>query len=278
MRLIPGLLLILALAAPARSEERIEIPSLESTGDPAALVAFLTRPDGSGPFPAVVMLHGCGGPYAPSGQLNSRHRQWEAVFVKAGYVVLHIDSFSTRGIKEICTRRDRPRTTTAREERRRDAHAGYAYLKSLTYVRPDRVAVVGWSNGGSTTLAAMERGPAGEPAPFRAAIAFYPGCAAAGGGLFRPDGPLLILTGENDNWTPPARCLPMVEEAKGRSQDVAIHLYPGAYHDFDWPGMKMTTRTGVSTQDGTATVGENPEARADALIRAPAYLAKYLRN
>jgi dienelactone hydrolase len=272
------LVLAALLAAPAFAQDRIEIAAREGAAGPAKLLAWLSKPEGAGPFPAVVMLHGCGGAYNAQGALNMRHQQWERAFRGAGYAVLQVDSFTTRDIKEICTRRDRP--VTAGGARRRDALAGLAWLQAQPFVRGDRVAVVGWSNGGSTTLAAMERRD-DDPADlrFRVGVAFYPGCLAAGGGTFKPGGPLLIVMGDSDNWTPPAPCRPMVAEATASGQDVALHLYAGAYHDFDWPGLKLRTRTGLaSAKSGSATVGEDPAARADALQRVPAYLAGWLKK
>ncbi|MBM3570763.1 MAG: dienelactone hydrolase family protein [Alphaproteobacteria bacterium] len=276
-----ALALVLGLpvgAAGAWAQERVEFPSGESAGTPP-LIAWLSKPVGSGPDPAVVMLHGCGGAYNAQGQLNMRHRQWERAFREAGYVVLQLDSFTSRNIKEVCTLRDRPITPSV--ERRRDALAALAYLRARRDVMADQVALVGWSNGASTVLAVMERRAGDAPdLRYRAGIAFYPGCRVTpGGATYDPAGPLLILSGERDDWTPPASCQAMTERARAKGEAVGIHIYAGAFHDFDWPGLKTRTRTGLPfTRDGTATVGEDPPARADALIRAPEFLANHLRN
>lgn len=261
--------------APALGQERIEIPSREGIAGPATLVAFLSKPPGPGPFPAVVMLHGCGGAYNPQGMLNRRQKQWEAVFLAAGYLVLQLDSFTTRDIKQICTLSSRP--VSAGVGRRRDAYAGLAWLSTRSDVLADRIAVVGWSNGASTAVAAMERRIAdASDIRFRAAIAFYPGCRVRDD-TYKPAGPLLILSGELDTWTPPAPCVAMAERARNDGEDVQIHLYAGAYHDFDWPGLKPSTRSGLpNVPGGTVTVGVDEPARADALARAPAFLARWL--
>ena len=64
---------------------------------------------------------------------------------------------------------------------------------------------------------------------FRAAIAFYPECLIR---LLRLNAPLLILIGEEDDWTPAARCRRMEVEARS-SHDFTLKVYPGAYHEFD---------------------------------------------
>jgi dienelactone hydrolase len=262
--------------APAHAQGRIEIPTRATSGDPATLVAVLSRPEGAGPFPAIVMLHGCGGAYNARGALNLRQKQWERVFLAAGYLVVQIDSFTTRGIKEVCTLRDRPVTSGA--GRRRDALAGLAWLQARSDVRADRIAVVGWSHGASTALAAMERRKGDLPDQrFRVAVAFYPGCRV-GSDTYKPAGPLLILSGAEDNWTPPASCLAMAERARAGGEDVQVHLYAGAYHDFDWPELRQRTRSGLPrVPGGTVTVGVDEAARADALVRAPEFLARWLR-
>ena len=49
------------------------------------------------------MLHGCGGAYARDGVLNARHRRWGELLTANGYVALLLDSFSSRGVKKLCT-------------------------------------------------------------------------------------------------------------------------------------------------------------------------------
>lgn len=66
---------------------------------------------------------------------------------------------------------------------------------------------------------------------FRAAIAFYPGCLLR---LLRLNAPLLVLIGEEDDWTPAARCRRM-EVGPETSHEFTLKIYPGAYHEFDRP-------------------------------------------
>ena len=69
----------------------------------------------------------------------------------------------------------------------------------------------------------------------------------------------------------------MVAGAKGRSARVVIHVYPGAYHDFDHPNRRLQVRTGYAfSADGSGRVhtGTHPAARADALKRVPEWLKR----
>src|ERR1043166_8657919 len=80
-----------ASAAPAPAPETIEIPQGE-----AKLKAFLYRPEGNGPFPAVVALHGCDGLAGTRSPLGRRYREWGERLLAAGFVVVFPDSFGSR--------------------------------------------------------------------------------------------------------------------------------------------------------------------------------------
>jgi dienelactone hydrolase len=77
-------------------------------------------------------------------------------------------------------------------------------LADRSFVNPARIGVIGFSQGGGVALSvAEERFSVAFVNPaqfeFRAAIAFYPPCAFAGG---KPKLPTLILTGAAlDDWT-----------------------------------------------------------------------------
>jgi dienelactone hydrolase len=112
---------------------------------------------------------------------------------------------------------------------------------------------------------------------FRAAVAFYPGCRAPMQRRWSARLPTLILIGEADDWTPAKPCHDMVKEARGRSAQVEIVGYPGAYHAFDNPHLPVRQRSGLAyTADGTgnAHIGTDPAARADAIQRVMGWLAR----
>jgi dienelactone hydrolase len=263
--------------------EHVQFPSRdreEGAGAPTRLSGWLFRPPGPGPFPAVVALHGCGGLYARRGDLSGRHRDWAERLVRSGHVVLFPDSFGARGLDEVCTRRDRP--VRPGRERSADAYGALAYLQSLSFVRADRVALLGWSNGGATVLATIggdapaRRAGAGD---FRVAIAFYPGCnAALRDAAWLPlAAPLHILIGGADDWTPAAACRALADRAAAAGAPLALTVYDGAYHDFDAPNLAVHVRRDVATTaSGTATLGTNEPARAAAIARVEAILRSAL--
>ena len=87
-----GALVLLAAASPA-SADRLE-RFANAVGEPIA--GYLAKPAGAGPFPAVVLLHSCLG-------FPSNRKAIETALAGAGYVVLFVDEFSTRGLKETCS-------------------------------------------------------------------------------------------------------------------------------------------------------------------------------
>ena len=133
------------------------------------------------------------------------------------------------------------------------------------------MVLLGWSDGGSTVLAAANSLPTGL---VRGIVAFYPGCRFyADKADWRPGAPILIVMGEADDWTPAAPCHRLAARFPGQIQLVT---YPGAYHDFDVADRPIRIQRGLATTangNGTAHTGTDPAARADVLRRVPAFIA-----
>ena len=116
-------------------------------GAPGAptLRAHLHRPDGDGPFAAVVLLHWCGG-------LTSTNHWWADTLRSWGYVSLLVDSLGPRGETVVCgTWRVDPLYA-----RMPDAYAARSYLAGQPFVAPARIGLLGWSHGATTTLHAVD--------------------------------------------------------------------------------------------------------------------------
>ena len=263
--------------------EKIQFPSTDSdlgVGTSTILDGYLFRPTGNGPFPAIVALHGCSGLFT-SGSMNARFADWGRRLAGLGYVVLFPDSFNPRGIREACTRKDR-KSFSPNTERVRDANGALRWLQSQAFVRGDAVGLMGWSNGGSTTLAAIDASKKENNKDFRVAVAFYPGCTSfARKETWLPRIPLTILIGEADDWTPAASCQSLVEHVRRKGRNADLVIFPHAYHDFDHPGLPLKTRKGLAftvSKDGTATVGTNVEARDAARALVPQILERYLKE
>jgi dienelactone hydrolase len=113
----------------------ISMPILAGRSPPGAAA----RPDGEGPFPAVVVLHGCAGYFGTMPTLADRLKSW-------GYAALAVDSLGPRGIADQCG--------ALFIEQAIDAYAPLNYLSRQPFVDPGRVAVLGFSMGGGSALGA----------------------------------------------------------------------------------------------------------------------------
>jgi dienelactone hydrolase len=258
--------------AAAAAPEQVDIPDGDVT-----LHATLYRPDGNGPFPAVVALHDCGGLLHRPLTDEQLYAEWARHLVADGFVVLFPDSFGSRGIGSQC--REHNRKVRASRERVADANAARLWLQAQTYVRGEHISLLGWSNGGVAALWTVRptAAPRDKSSDFRSAVALYPGCRRLHETAWSARVPTLILIGSVDDWTPAAACQQMVAGAHGRSARVQIVVYPGAHHEFDWANAPIRLRTGlVNTVDpsGKAHGGTNPAARNDALKRVPQWLAR----
>jgi dienelactone hydrolase len=258
---------------PAVAAEPVEVPS----GD-VKLHGVLYRPDGPGPFPAVVALHTCDGLGGGEAPADRRYLEWGEHLKAAGFVVLFPDSFGSRGLGSQCKLRTRP--VRASRTRINDANAARHWLQAQPFVIADRVSLLGWSHGATTALWTIRRGssaPKDKTPDFRSAVAFYPNCQRSGTFAWSARIPTLILIGRADDWTPAATCEQMVAGARGRSAGAQIMVYPGAYHDFDRADLPKQERSGIAntaSPTGRVHIGTDAAARADALKRVPEWFAR----
>jgi dienelactone hydrolase len=229
-------------------------------------------PGGKGPFPAIVLLHGCNGMWGRDGEPNPTYEAWAKHFQERGYVSLLLDSFGPRGQKEICTQGIRQ--IHPRRDRAGDAHAARRWLADRDDVLGERIHLLGWSNGGATVLYAVD-GRGGESAKagasFKSAVALYPGCKDLVSSSFAPRVPLLILAGGADDWTPARYCETLAAEAKDRGAQVQIDVYEGAHHAFDGVQGQVRFRPDVrnpsSPSGWGAHIGPHPTAREKSKVR-----------
>jgi dienelactone hydrolase len=230
------------------------------------LAAYLAPPRGAGPHPAVVLLHGCGG-------FHAQMLTWADALSRWGYVALAVDSFGPRGIGIRCGGGLSDQTT--------DSYAALRYLAAKPFVAPARVAVMGFSMGGSTVFADLERGAfeAMQPQKFRAGISFYPDCRSTSGFMTVP---VLLLTGDADNWTPASACEAMmagqsdigISRKPGDRSAVQLVVYPGAHHAFDVLDLSLFPSRGVAFEGHRIEYDE--AATKDALEQVRRFLDRTL--
>jgi dienelactone hydrolase len=259
-----------AAAAPLAAPQPVEIPSNSGT-----LHAQLFKPDGAGPFPTVIALHGCGGLNDKSDQIQPRYRDWAEQLLKEGNAVLLPDSYGSRELGPQC--RVQERRVLARRERVADIMASRQWLLEQPWASQDRISLIGWAHGASAVLWAVRPQLASrkvEP-DFRAAVAFYPDCRISSGLGWSARVPTLLLIGASDDVSSPSACRQMVDGARGRSALARIVVYPGAAHDFDRADLPLHAIAGADASlPERGHLGGDPDARADAQKRVAEWLAR----
>ena len=218
-----------------------------------AMQATLMTPDGSGPFPAILVLHTSGG-------LEQDDTAFAQALTKKGYVTL-VPAFMLAYNINATMRRET--FTDDAEPIYADLAAALDMLAHDPHVAGEKLGAVGFSNGGyfAMWLAATGRVQAG--------VSYYGALSGAGtdkalsrfkGVFTKASSPVLILHGTDDGTVPvtAARNLSKIVEAAG--SPVEIRLYDGTGHRFDRSG---------SPQDAAAA--------ADAWPRTLAFFAKYLK-
>lgn len=191
------------------------------------------RPAGSGPFPAVVLGHTCGGVSVP----HIRERMEE--LLNAGFIVLALDSFGPRDINNCRTQSKILATATVM-----DAYHALEHLSNLPIVNPSRIYFSGYSWGGwaAPLLATPQSAEAlGSKLRYRAIVSNYGFCVSqrnANSPRYYPlqkdiDRPLLVLMASEDKEGKPADCLPILQELKSAGKAVEWHLYENTHHAWD---------------------------------------------
>ena len=237
---------------------------------------LLSKPDGDGPFPAVVLTHGCGG----TGRDSRYPTVWRGLVNHAkllnrnGYVTLIIDSFHKRRITDGCQTGGKYYSL-----QERDAYAAFDRLAKKPFVDTDRIGYVGQSLGGGTAVRLALRTSVGireqkDKGTFAALVAYYPWCEPAR--AFSLVRPLLIMIGSEDDWTPADQCIALSALAKQstRKPVVRLKVYSGAHHSFDLPmqGPYYVEGSGGRMHTVMGDVG----ARNDSQRRMVAFFNKYL--
>ena len=109
------------------------------------VAAFVARPEGEGPFPAVIMIHEFWG-------LREDITGKAETLAQEGYVVVAPDTFRGRSTTWIPTAIYQT-VRTPQEQISADVDAVYNWLTEQGEVDPDRIAIIGFCYGGGVALA-----------------------------------------------------------------------------------------------------------------------------
>ena len=234
---------------------------------------IVLQPEGEGPFPTVILMHGCTGIY-------ENNWTWAKLFVEHGYAAFIVNSLAPRGLAErsidngVCDG-----SLLWGSERAGDLLATLAYVRTLPFVDSDQIVLVGWSHGSWTIMDALALDAAGKTPTslsddaggldgVTAAILLYPYCGVASVTYRTRDWgdapPTLMLLAEDDQMISTPECLEVAQSLQSDGQSLTTHVYPGAHHAFDYSDLPPNSRFSFQ-----------PEVTADAQARVIDFLEQH---
>jgi dienelactone hydrolase len=247
-KLLMGIASCLAFVAAATANEPFDpfsrktaFPSLKFPDQPRPAfpdMNMMFKPDGTGPFPAVVIMPGC------SGHDTMNAFDWAMRATTHGYAVLVVDPLTQREVVDNCPG---PVDTA---QALKDAFDGANHLRQQSFVDRTRIGLIGLSLGGMAGLGAASstywRRDGSDP--FQAVVSLYPLCSRKGRKLpERPDPvdmqfvrekivvPILVEMGDEDMMVAggtAADCKPLLDEQKAQGAPLEYVIYH-ATHSWD---------------------------------------------
>jgi carboxymethylenebutenolidase len=238
---------LLLLAPLARGAE--ETVSYKS-GD-ESVSAFLVKPEGKPPFPAVIVIQEWWG-------LDDWIKDQARALGKEGYLALAVDLYRGR-VTNKPEEAHQLMMGTPRDRALRDLKAAYAYLHERADSRKDKVGAVGWCMGGMYALAL-----ASEQPKLGAVVAYYGAPPTDAGAIAAIQAPVLGNFGAEDKGPAPEQVKAFEAAMKKAGKAIDVKIYPGAPHAF--------------ANVNNPWKGYREEAAKDAWARTTAFFAKYLKG
>lgn len=207
----------------------------------------ILRPDGDGPFPTVLLMHGCSG-------VHESNRSWAELFRDQGYVAVIVDSLGPRGLAShrvdngVCDG-----SVLWGRERASDLLVSLAYLRQLPFVDASKIALVGWSHGAWTIMDAfalegadeLPHGLSENPGGLKGVVGsvlIYPYCGAVSlsysGKKWKDSAPSLMILAGKDHMVSPEECIEVAERLEADGEPLSVHVYPDADHAFDYTDLE----------------------------------------
>ena len=264
---LASLCLLLPLT-PAMASETIAVPSHSIPTAPGARLApsdlsgELSIPQGAGPFPVMILLHGCGG------ISRANMQRWTNRLADWGYASFVLDSFQGRNITTVCAPENQPKVTGL--DRAGDVLNAALVLSAHAGIDGRRIGVIGFSHGGGTAVTLTRRAfEKFQPGLIKASINYYGPCHEP---AFHGITPLLAPAGDADNWGDPAATCAAFQSALPSGTPMRIHTYPDVVHSFDNPDIAARRVVlGHPAQYDSA-------AARDSFERSHAFLDEFVRD
>jgi carboxymethylenebutenolidase len=183
------------------------------------VVAYLAKPKGQGPFPALVVIHEWWG-------LNDQIRGMADLLARQGYLSLAPDLY--RGKQTDNPEQAHELMRGLPEDRAlRDLAAAVAYLKASPDVKPERIGSVGWCMGGGFSLKLAMAEPS-----LAACAVYYGAIPTEPESLASIQAPVIGFFGEKDEGIPEASVLDFETAMQKAGKPVQVHIYRNAGHAF----------------------------------------------
>lgn len=273
----------LSATALARANEKPDLKFPEEARELTAsspLAMAIYRPSGAGPFPALVIVHTCGG--LEAGIVPRREiREWTKLALERGYVAFVMDSLSQRGSPDGCD----PSSWVPPSRGAKDAFQALEHLKKFPFVDPNRIALVGFSWGGMVGFYVSSGAIASQLSSSRygAVVSMYPICYFPGGRGYpaiewlraEVDRPLLVLMGDKDNEASPADCIPRLEKLAQKGVPVEWHVFPSTTHCWDCSSLNGFSKGGFPGE--RIVYRYDRQVTQESADRMFAFLAKQLK-
>ena len=243
----------------------------------------VAKPPGSGPFPAIILMHTCA-----ALSLDDQMLFWVSSALERGYVVFVLDSFSQRGISDYngCG----PRSGAIPWHmlygiRARDAHAAAERLATFAFVDRARIAAMGFSQGGRVAYMLSGDGSRhafSAGATIAATVAVYGQCYSPTLKVSfvppAPHIPVLSLLGAEDTDGYPKACVPLLERARASGASVEWKIFPGVGHNWDNPRNIPGRRIPFpDSPDGTVVMEYDSTTTRQSRDTAFDFLARHMR-
>jgi dienelactone hydrolase len=216
-------------------------------GIPISIAGVLQFPRGkAAKVPAVIVLHGSGG-------MNAGYELWSRQLNQIGVATFLVDSFSARGLSNV----NASQASLGRLNELMDGYRALDLLSKHPRIDPSRIALLGFSRGGQSTLyAGLSRFNAlwnKSGVEFAAYIPFYPDCSTSYiDDTKRSSKATLVIGGTPDDYNPVSRCKEYAQRLKDSGVDLPILELPNAQHGFDslaWDTTPMVVPNGQSTRN-----------------------------
>lgn len=217
-------LVVLSVSAFAADSKTVSYKSGDET-----VQGILYTPKGSGPFPAIIVIHEWWG-------LNDWIKEQASKLSDQGYVTLAIDLY--RG--KVATTPDEAHEImrgVPEDRAKRDLHSAFEFLASQPNVKKDRIGAIGWCMGGGYSLDVALQEPT-----LAADVINYGHLATDADALKKINAPILGSFGGQDRGITPEDVHKFEAAMKQLNKEVDIKIYEDAGHAFENPNNKSGYR------------------------------------